>query len=165
MGWARIDDGFDDHPKILALLEHDEGGAAVGLWTLCLTWAHRKRSRKTVRGLVPPGIASRYGGPSAAHLAKLLVSAGLWAVHDDGWLICDDEELFGWGIPRYQMPWIPRGVRWRVYERDGYRCQECGTTEDLTLDHKHPRSLGGTHTEDNLQTLCRGCNSRKGAQV
>src|ERR1700756_687428 len=33
--WARIDDGFDDHPKVLALLDHDDGAAALGLWVLC----------------------------------------------------------------------------------------------------------------------------------
>jgi len=30
MGWARIDDGFDDHPKVLALLDMEDGA----LW-LC----------------------------------------------------------------------------------------------------------------------------------
>jgi HNH endonuclease len=60
---------------------------------------------------------------------------------------------------------IPVKVRFFVFERDGYRCVQCGATEDLTIDHIYPRSLGGGHTEDNLQTLCRPCNCRKGARV
>jgi len=92
MGWARIDDGFDDHPKILALLEHDEGGAAVGLWTLCLTWAHRNtRKAGKVPGLIPASLPRRYLGPGARDLAKLLVLEGLWEerTDEDGWQIHD----------------------------------------------------------------------------
>lgn len=56
-------------------------------------------------------------------------------------------------------------IRLAVYERDGHACLHCGTTERLSLDHIHPHSLGGPDTIDNLQTLCRPCNSRKGARV
>lgn len=60
---------------------------------------------------------------------------------------------------------IPVEVRFFIFERDGYRCVQCGTSEDLTIDHIHPKSLGGADTADNLQTLCRPCNCRKGARV
>lgn len=60
---------------------------------------------------------------------------------------------------------IPDALRFAVYERDGFQCLTCGSQESLTLDHVHPFSLGGTDTLDNLQTLCRPCNSRKGARV
>lgn len=60
---------------------------------------------------------------------------------------------------------IPVEVRFFIFERDGYRCLHCGTTEDLTIDHIHPKSRGGTDAVDNLQTLCRSCNCRKGARV
>jgi hypothetical protein len=56
--------------------------------------------------------------------------------------------------------------RWRIFARDGYTCQHCratGATVELTVDHVFPVSLGGTNAESNLQTLCRSCNSRKGA--
>ena len=33
---------------------------------------------------------------------------------------------------------------------------------NMTLDHKTPRSKGGTDTDDNLQLLCGACNSKKG---
>lgn len=60
---------------------------------------------------------------------------------------------------------IRPALRAAVYERDGHRCLHCGSTENLTLDHIHPFSLGGREVLDNLQTLCRSCNSRKGARV
>lgn len=60
---------------------------------------------------------------------------------------------------------IPEGVRLAVYERDGFTCLHCGTGEALSLDHVYPHSLGGTDDMDNLQTLCRPCNSRKGVRV
>lgn len=58
-----------------------------------------------------------------------------------------------------------RGVmmtRQNIFKRDGNRCQYCGTTEHLTLDHVFPKSKGGKTTWDNLVTACRRCNSRKG---
>ena len=56
-------------------------------------------------------------------------------------------------------------VRWRVFKRDGYRCVLCGVDSDLTIDHIHPQSKGGTNSMLNLQTMCRSCNSSKGARV
>lgn len=57
---------------------------------------------------------------------------------------------------------IPDVVKARVYARDNFTCQECGTANDLTLDHIEPWSTGGPDTVDNLRVLCRPCNSRKG---
>lgn len=51
-----------------------------------------------------------------------------------------------------------------VMERDLYRCQNCGTHKDLTIDHICPRSKGGGDEMENLQTLCRSCNSKKGVK-
>lgn len=53
-------------------------------------------------------------------------------------------------------------LRTRIYERDGWVCVECGTDEDLTIDHRMPRSRGGANDEENLQTMCATCNCRKG---
>lgn len=48
--------------------------------------------------------------------------------------------------------------RWEVFERDNYTCQVCGSKRCLTVDHKD--NLGSDDME-NLQTLCRPCNSHK----
>lgn len=58
-------------------------------------------------------------------------------------------------------------LRWRIFHRDGYQCTDCGARgaeAELTIDHIVPVSRGGTNAEHNLTTLCRSCNSRKGAR-
>ena len=55
-------------------------------------------------------------------------------------------------------------VRWKIFKRDGYACVRCGSDSDLTIDHITPRSRGGSDEESNLQTMCRSCNSAKGAR-
>ena len=57
--------------------------------------------------------------------------------------------------------------RTMVYRRDGYACVECGEDDvaRLTLDHRVPVDLGGANEPQNLRTLCRRCNSIKGARL
>lgn len=55
-------------------------------------------------------------------------------------------------------------LRWAVFRRDGYRCVLCGCDEDPTADHIVAEVNGGKATISNLQTLCRPCNSKKGAR-
>lgn len=59
---------------------------------------------------------------------------------------------------------IPRKLRHQVFQRDGYRCRECGATNKQTrlhVDHIKPVSKGGTNDLSNLQTLCEACNLAK----
>jgi 5-methylcytosine-specific restriction endonuclease McrA len=60
---------------------------------------------------------------------------------------------------------IPREVRRAVFERDGGKCTECGSTFDLQYDHMIPVALGGATTVQNLQLLCADCNRQKGADL
>lgn len=59
---------------------------------------------------------------------------------------------------------IPRKLRHEVFQRDGYRCRECGATNKesrLHVDHIKPVAKGGTNDLSNLQTLCEECNRAK----
>lgn len=64
----------------------------------------------------------------------------------------------------YQKAKISRSLSKRVFERDAYRCVTCGSYLDLTCDHIIPESQGGPTVFENLQTMCRPCNSRKGTK-
>lgn len=93
MAWARLDDAFDDHPKVLALLDMDGAAAAIGLWTLCLTYAHRNTRKKgKTPGLIPFTLPRRFFGPEGRSMAALLVEVGLWDEAEDGWMIHDFAE-------------------------------------------------------------------------
>lgn len=56
-----------------------------------------------------------------------------------------------------------------VLARDNYECAYCGrtglTSQDGTLDHIEPRSLGGKHVWTNAIAACRRCNQKKGAKT
>jgi len=52
--------------------------------------------------------------------------------------------------------------RKNILRRDGHRCQYCGTTQNLTVDHVMPKSRGGEDSWENLTTACIRCNNKKG---
>jgi predicted Zn finger-like uncharacterized protein len=60
---------------------------------------------------------------------------------------------------------IPQDVKINVWQRDGGRCVYCGAEDYLEFDHIIPFSKGGSSTEQNIQLLCRRCNSQKGAEL
>jgi len=61
---------------------------------------------------------------------------------------------------------VTNKMRFAIYARDGHRCKMCGRyTDDLEIDHIIPISKGGKSTYDNLQTLCRSCNKKKGSSI
>ncbi len=44
-------------------------------------------------------------------------------------------------------------------------CQWCGSANQLVADHIVSRRNGGAHHPDNLQALCKSCNSRKSGLI
>lgn len=68
-------------------------------------------------------------------------------------------------IYEYQKITIPGKLRQKIWERDNFTCQECGSKENLSTDHIKPESKGGTLNPNNLRTLCKDCNSKKGDKV
>jgi len=65
----------------------------------------------------------------------------------------------------HARPPIPRDVQMFVWQRDGGRCVQCGSQENLEFDHIIPFSMGGSSTARNIQLLCEPCNRAKSAQI
>lgn len=65
----------------------------------------------------------------------------------------------------FQKRPIPSELRWEVFERDDFTCQECRSRRLLEAHHVIPESMGGPTTIENLLTLCKPCNGRKGNRV
>lgn len=79
---------------------------------------------------------------------------------------------------------VPTSLRRRVFREEGYRCSCCGIVGYekrfprggyghytsfsgvyLSIDHRLPKSLGGTNDRENLRVLCTSCNTRKGVKL
>lgn len=52
-----------------------------------------------------------------------------------------------------------------VYKRDENKCQYCGSTRHLTIDHVIPKSKGGSEDWTNLVVACSSCNTKKGDKL
>lgn len=159
MPWARFDDQFPIRREIAKLSD-----AAFRLHFTAVCWCVRNGTQGNVGRdelrLITPLRQPR------KHVSTL-VEQGLWITVQSGWVIPQADPRFDWWTVErddYRRK-IPQDVRRLVYERDEFCCVICGSTDDLTLDHIYPWLLGGSDTEDNLRTLCRSCNSRKGARV
>ncbi len=51
-----------------------------------------------------------------------------------------------------------------VFLRDQHRCQYCNRIAE-NIDHVIPKTLGGTHTWENVVASCRRCNTKKGGRT
>lgn len=94
-----------------------------------------------------------WGDGECGHLHELLKAALL------------DAEVKEKPARSYRKKEIGAELRTAVFERDAYRCVHCGSHKSLCADHIYPEVLGGEATMENLQTLCRSCNSKKGCSV
>jgi hypothetical protein len=89
-----------------------------------------------------------YANGTGAELAEQQVNTGVDSKHNTG----RDPSL---------------RLRWRVLQRDNFKCCGCGASPAITLgvelhvDHIDPWSKGGETVLDNLQTLCSKCNLGK----
>ena len=55
-------------------------------------------------------------------------------------------------------PLAYRRLHGQVLERDGWRCQFCGSMKELQVHHLQFRSHVGEDGEQNLITLCHACH-------
>ena len=60
---------------------------------------------------------------------------------------------------------VYRRLMKRVLERDGWRCQKCGSLENLQVHHKIRRSQQGDDCLANLVTLCAYCHMAEHGQL
>jgi hypothetical protein len=60
---------------------------------------------------------------------------------------------------------ISKEVRNAVWIRDQGLCLECGANDYLEFDHIIPVSRGGSNSLENVQLLCRRCNSSKSNKI
>ncbi len=145
------------------------GNAGLGAWLRLAMWLVIYPQEGNV---VPTSLVRSV---ATRRETKLLLEAGMLLIQPDGYAVTNSLNICGSG--RTDDAWRPgmdypaarpaiaRRLRDEVYGRDGHACVFCGATEDLSLDHIYPYSLGGPDTLENLQTLCRRCNSSKGARV
>lgn len=56
-------------------------------------------------------------------------------------------------------------IKNKVFELHGIKCLCCGISENISIDHIIPVLKGGSNEIDNLQPLCKSCNSKKMAKI
>lgn len=125
------------HPEVMSRAQkkwYDNGGKSVrDAWRK----ANRDRYNELVRQwrLNNPEKASASSRASCSKRRALLTEAGTFTL-DEWTTLCQSFD---------------------------FKCANpnCLST-DLTVDHVIPLSAGGANTIDNIQPLCRSCNSRKG---
>lgn len=175
MVWVRLDDHFDEHPKVACL---GDGAFRAHVEALCYS------NRALLDGMISAGVARVRGW---TRRTRELVSAGLWDEVDGGWrmhgyaeyqstrrqqVVCEGKR----SRPLFKLESLrdPGRQKWnamrhmitpQLMARDGAYCAHCGEERDLTIDHVRPLSRGGSNELSNLQVLCRPCNSRKGARA
>jgi 5-methylcytosine-specific restriction endonuclease McrA len=72
-----------------------------------------------------------------------------------------NKKVIGGKSPRLRLdPMSYRGLQRQVLERDGWRCQTCGSMQRLQVHHLRFRSQSGSDVEQNLITLCSNCHAR-----
>lgn len=85
LSWVRLETGFPDNPKVLALVGRKQYRAAF-VYACSLAWSGRHETDGHIpRAALPFMHATKVD-------AKALVEAALWGVTDDGWVIPDFAE-------------------------------------------------------------------------
>jgi 5-methylcytosine-specific restriction endonuclease McrA len=86
----------------------------------------------------------------------------------EAWVDREQDRLARRELARQRSPQIRKEIRdnydryfMTIGRRDGFHCQHCHATRDLTIDHVVAVINGGTNDLDQLQLLCGSCNSTK----
>jgi hypothetical protein len=163
--WMRLDTGIFDSEWVYML-----DPLAQLAWIRLLLHVKTEGVKGTAKALSVPVASKKWGIPESD------IRAMLAAAREDGalaegaeWSVTNWAELYD-STPYYRRALrmkaaggyqIPPTHRQYVLHRDNFTCQFCGATTSLTIDHIRPISKGGTHDVENLQVLCKPCNSAK----
>lgn len=157
-----VSENFVFSPPVMALSDEVKN-PACGLWVLAGSWSSGQKLNGYVTEDVLLGFIDNQQAISAlvgVGLFSADLRGGYWLGHGHG----SRQRLWKMDRSDYRKK-ISNSLRHRVYDRDGWQCLRCGAVSNLSLDHIQPWILGGDDTYENLQTLCRPCNSSKGASV
>jgi hypothetical protein len=121
MSWARVDDGWWCHPKVLGL-DLD----ARGLWVSALSWSCQQQT-----ATIPDAIVRMCGDDGTA--AAKLVDAGLWETAGAGYAIHDWDD--------YQSERAKKAAAGRLGGRksgEARRAKQTGEADDGASDEAEP---------------------------
>jgi hypothetical protein len=59
-----------------------------------------------------------------------------------------------------EYPKTEAQIKREVFLKANSRCENCGSSHALEIDHTYPQAKGGDSTAENLRLLCRSCNQR-----
>lgn len=149
--WA----GATTHPKIATL-----SNGVFRTWVELLVAGSQQRRQWCFASVKHAALVARR---PKSHIYKL-IDARLLDVIDGGLYIHDAH--------RWQNVPHPVRAEWNALRAqlspslygDTNVCPECGSADDLTIDHIVPIARGGSNDLENLAVLCRPCNSRKGTR-
>lgn len=94
------------------------------------------------------------------HENKFLGGAWVFLV---GRYICEECICAPFNVTPVDTKYIKKHIREDLL--NGGACKLCNSTSNLEIDHIFPRSRGGKSEKNNLQVLCKSCNSSKGAKI
>lgn len=139
---------------------------------------HRQRMSATLTGKPKdyptggslPGVAAKIQAAWSPEKREQARLRGLQFAQDPEWRLKIAYSVAGPNNPRWEdgravLPYTPgfaSKVRQLVRERDGNRCQSCGSTEHLCVHHRDFEKTN--HDLDNLILLCRKCHTREHRQ-
>lgn len=121
-------------------------------------WKHHPETRAKIKASWTPEQREAARQRGKAHAA------------DREWLLCIAKAVSGERNAMWQggiagskyAPGFSKSLKTRIRERDGHRCQLCGTTEDelgYALSIHHIDYDKSNHEDDNLASVCKRCNS------
>lgn len=147
MGWGRHDDEFDEHPKVLAVLEENDepdAAAALAIWVLSFSYVNRNRRRGKTPGFVPSGLPRRYLGSLGRRGAEILVKHRLWDAVDGGWVFHDYDDYLPSAKTREKRAAAGRkGAAARWHKDDTGEAEQCESDGKLPSDDGNELSDDG----------------------